>query len=426
MEMYRIKGSRKLKGSVQASGAKNAVLKLMAASLMTKGKTVISNVPKIRDVYTMGEVIKKLGAKVDLTEADKVKIDTTSFLNCEAPYELVRQMRASIIVLGPLLARLGKARVAMPGGCNIGSRKIDLHIKGLEELGVRVEVGHGYIDAKASRLKGAIIPLDFPSVGATENLLMAATMAQGTTVIENAAREPEVVDLINFLNKMGAKINGGGTSTLEIKGVSELGAVEYSVIPDRIEAGTFLIAGAITYGDVLVENARPEHLELVIGKLREAGVEVEETPEGVRAQLNRRPNAVDIATLPHPGFPTDLQAPMMTLLSLADEISVVTENVFENRFIFVDELNRMGCNIRTEGHHAIIRGVEVLSGAPVKASDLRGGAALVLAGLAAQGTTEVSCVYHIDRGYENFEQKLRALGADIIRVGKGEDFYQVC
>jgi len=421
MEKYVIKGGKKLKGRVKVSGAKNSALKLMAASLMAQGRTIIRNVPKIKDVYTMAEVLQTLGAKVDLSEADKVKIQTPSFLSCETSYELVSQMRASIIVLGPLLARLGRAKVAMPGGCNIGSRKIDMHLRGLARLGAKIKVGHGYIEAEARRLKGALIPLDFPSVGATENLLMAATMAQGTTVIENAAREPEIVDLIGFLNKMGARIRGGGTSTIEIKGVKELNPVEYEVIPDRIETGTMLIAAAITQGDLLIENARSEHLELVLGKLREAGVTIRETGEGIRASLSKRPNAVDVATLPYPGFPTDLQPQMIVLLSLADGISVITENVFENRFIFVDELNRMGSQIRTDGHHAIIQGVESLSSAPVRASDLRGGAALVLAGLAAEGVTEVSDIYHIDRGYENFEQKLAALGADIRRVGQREE-----
>lgn len=416
MYKYIIRGAKKLNGRVRASGAKNAVLKLMAASILARGKTVVRNAPKIKDVFIMAHVLERLGANVDLSQEGSVVIDTTDVLNGEAPYELVKQMRASIIVLGPLLARLQRAKVAMPGGCNIGSRKIDMHIQGLKKLGARFRVGHGYIQAQTDGLKGALLPLDFPSVGATENLLMAAVLAEGTTVIENAAREPEVVDLANFLQRMGAKIEGAGTTTIEIEGVSELNPVEYTVIPDRIEAGTFLVAGAITRGDVTVEGARPEHLELVLSKLEEAGIDVEQGDDFIRVSLGRRPRAVDIATLPYPGFPTDMQPQMVALLSLAKGTSIATENVFENRFIFMDELNRMGSDIRTDGHHAIVKGVRELTGAPVRVRDLRGGAALILAGLAAEGITEVGDIFHVDRGYEKFEEKLVSLGADITRV----------
>lgn len=416
MYKYVIRGSKKLEGCVNVGGAKNAVLKLMAASILAEGKSTIKNVPKIKDVFTMGEVLVRLGAEVDYSKEQEITIDTTSSLNDEAPYELVSQMRASIIVLGPLLARLGSARVAMPGGCNIGSRKIDMHIQGLKRLGVNFRVGHGYIHAKADGLRGDLLPLDFPSVGATENLLMAAVLAEGTTVIENAAREPEIVDLANFLRKMGAKIEGAGTTTIEIEGVAQLRSVTYTVIPDRIEAGTFLIAGAITGGDIVVKKACGDHLELVLSKLREVGARIEQKADEIRVSMENRPRSVDVATLPYPGFPTDLQPQMIALLSKAEGASIVTENIFENRFIFVDELNRMGSDIRTEGHHAVVKGVKELTGAEVKVRDLRGGAALILAGLAAEGTTEVSDIFHVDRGYEKLEEKLVALGADIKRV----------
>lgn len=416
MYKYIIRGGNELVGRVRVSGAKNAVLKLMAASVLTKGKTVVRNVPKITDVFIMADVLERLGASVDLSQEAAVVIDTSKELNSEAPYELVKQMRASIMVLGPLLASLGRAKVAMPGGCNIGSRKIDMHVQGLRKLGARFRVGHGYIQAQTDGLKGALLTLDFPSVGATENLLMAAVLAEGTTLIENAAREPEVVDLANFLQRMGAKIEGAGTSTLEIEGVASLSPVEYTVIPDRVEAGTFLMAGAITRGEVTVEGARAEHLELVLSKMEEMGVEIEQDDDCIRVSLQQKPRAADIATLPYPGFPTDLQAQVVCLLSLAKGTSVVTENVFENRFSYIDELNRMGSDIRTDGHHAIVKGVRELTGAPVRVGDLRGGAALILAGLAAKGVTEVSDVFHVDRGYEKFEDKLVSLGADIIRV----------
>ncbi|MCL5291664.1 MAG: UDP-N-acetylglucosamine 1-carboxyvinyltransferase [Actinobacteria bacterium] len=416
MEKFLIRGGRKLVGTVRVAGAKNAALKLMAASLLADGPIILTNVPKIKDVYTMASVLNRLGGLVDLDYRDQAVIDPSSYSGYEAPYELVSQMRASIIVLGPLLARAGRARVAMPGGCNIGSRKIDLHIRGLEALGADIEVDRGFIDAKARRLVGGPVKLDFPSVGATENVLMAAVLARGATAIENAAREPEIVDLATMLVEMGAKIEGIGTSTIQVEGVDRLSGVTHEVIPDRIEAGTLLTAAAITSGDVTVEGACLDHLEVVVAKLSDAGVKIQATPDGIRA-VGRRPILpVDIATLPYPGFPTDMQAQIMALLSLAEGTSVITENIFENRFIVADEFVRMGCDVRIDGHHVVIRGVKAISGVPVKAPDLRGGAGLVLAGLVSDGVTEVSGIHHIDRGYEDLVGKLRAIGADIGRL----------
>lgn len=415
-----VKGGNRLTGKVKVGGAKNSALKLMAAALLTEDTTVLTNVPLIKDVKTMAAVLERLGASVRFSEPDIVEIKPRYPLYPEAPYELVSQMRASIIVLGPLLARLGKARVAMPGGCNIGSRKIDMHIRGLEVLGARFDVGQGFIEAYSEKLVASKVALDYPSVGATENLLMAATLAEGTTVIENVAREPEIVDLANFLNKMGAKIEGAGSPTIRIEGVDRLHGVEYRVMPDRIEAGTFLVAGAITQGDILVEDALPEHLELAISKLRSIGATVNLYDTAIRVIGSNIIRATDIATLPYPGFPTDLQTQFMALLAIADGTSIITENVFENRFMFVGELNRMGSDVYTEGRYAIVKGIPMLSGAPVKAPDLRGGAALVMAGLAAEGVTEISEVCHIDRGYHNFEHKLQMLGADIERIGEEE------
>jgi len=415
-----VQGGNRLSGAVRVGGAKNSALKLMAAALLTEEQTVLTNVPLITDVKIMAAVLERLGASISYSDPDVIEIKPGYSLYAEAPYELVSQMRASIIVLGPLLARLGRARVAMPGGCNIGSRKIDMHIRGLEMLGARIEVGHGFIEAISEKLVGSKIALDYPSVGATENLLMAATLAEGVTIIENVAREPEIVDLANFLRKMGAKIEGAGTPTMRIEGVDKLHGVEYRVVPDRIEAGTLLVAAAITNGDIMVKDAIPEHLEMVISKLRDIGAEVIASDAGIRVAGCKCINPTDIATLPHPGFPTDMQTQFMALLAMANGTSIITENIFENRFMFVNELNRMGSDVRTEGRHAIINGVPKLTGAPVKAPDLRGGAALVLAGLAAEGVTEISDIYHIDRGYHNFEHKLRALGANIQRISKGE------
>jgi UDP-N-acetylglucosamine 1-carboxyvinyltransferase len=408
-----ITGGHRLEGSVPIGGAKNSALKLMAASLLCDGRTALENVPRILDCLTMSEVLEHLGAAVGWDD-DTVTIDTSGVDAFETPYELVRRMRASIIVLGPLLVRRGRARVAMPGGCNIGSRKIDLHTRGLERMGITFEQEHGYLEA-SGELRGATVALDFPSVGATENLLMAAVGARGTTVVENAAREPEIVDLAEFLVAMGARIEGAGTPTIEVQGVEVFHPVRHRVIPDRVEAGTYAMAACAARGDVLMEGARSDHLGLVLSKLSEAGAAVSEEPTGFRVTMDARPRPVEFVTLPYPGFPTDLQPPMMALLALSDGTSIVTENVFESRFMFVDELNRMGADIGTEGHHAVIRGVERLSGAPVRALDLRAGAAIAVAALAADGVTEIADVYHLDRGYQGFAEKLRALGAEVVR-----------
>jgi UDP-N-acetylglucosamine 1-carboxyvinyltransferase len=396
------------------NGAKNSALKLMAAALLAEGVTVVENVPRIADCFTMAEVLEHLGARLTW-EGSTLRIDTSQANGLETPYELVRRMRASIIVLGPLLARFGKARVAMPGGCNIGSRKIDLHLKGFERMGVRFSYDHGYLEARASSLHGAMVSLDFPSVGATENLLMAAVAASGTTVIENAAREPEIQDLASMLIEMGAKIDGAGTTTIEVHGTEGFNPVRHRVVPDRIEAGTFAIAACISKGEILLQDTRADHLDLLMDKLTDAGAEIGVDDEGIRVSMGERPLAADFVTLPHPGFPTDLQPQMMALLSLARGTSIVTENVFESRFMFVDELNRMGADIRTEGHHAVIRGVERLSSAPVRALDIRAGAAMVIAALAAEGTTEISDMFYVDRGYEDLEGRLASLGAEVHR-----------
>lgn len=408
-----IVGGRSLNGTVVVSGAKNAVLKHMAAAILADGPSIIHDVPRIADVEVMAEVLRRIGARV-VFEGHTATIDASSLSSYEAPYELVSTMRASILVLGPLVARLGRARVAMPGGCNIGSRKIDLHLKGLQQLGADIRSEHGYIEASAPRgLSGAHIFLDFPSVGATENLLMASVLANGRTIIENAAREPEIQDLVRFLRAMGAQIEGGGTSTLVVDGVRELKPAEHTVIGDRIEAGTMLVAGALAAESLTVEGADPSHLDLVLSKLRDAGVEV--AVEGDRMTVSRpeRFRPIDVATLPYPGFPTDMQPQFMAMLALADGDSVITENVFESRFMFADELRRMGADITIEGHRAVVRGVRRLSGAPVKAPDLRGGAALVLAGLVADGETVVGDTYHIERGYEDMVGKLARVGAAI-------------
>jgi len=415
MDQYLITGGTPLRGTVAAGGAKNSALKIMAATLLAPGMHRIGRVPRIADVETMGRVLGRLGAQADFI-GDRVTITVPPGLATEAPYDLVRQMRASIIVLGPLLARTGRARVAMPGGCNIGSRKIDLHLRGLERMGAEISFDHGYLDARVDGLRGAHISLDFPSVGATENLLMAATLAKGTTLIENAAREPEIQDLAAFLQAMGAEISGAGTPAIEIGGVTELRAADHAVVGDRIEAGTFLIAGAATGGDVTVTGVVPEHLDLVLAKLSDAGVNVDAGATRVRVSLEGRPDPVDFVTLPYPGFPTDLQPQMMVLLATARGTSIATENVFESRFMFVDELIRMGADIRTEGHHAVIRGGLGLQAAQVHAPDIRAGAALVIAGLAAAGDSEVTGIGYIDRGYEGFERKLAGLGAAIRRA----------
>lgn len=417
MDYIVVDGGRRLSGSVTVEGAKNSALKLMAASLMIEGVTRLANVPAIADVDVMQEVIARLGARVERTGHDLV-IDASEITSFEAPYELVARMRASTAVIGPLIARLGRARVALPGGCNIGSRKIDLHIRGFEAFGVRTRVEHGFIVAEAplSGLRAANVVLEYPSVGATENLVMVAVLTPGTTTINNAAQEPEIVDLVEMLNAAGARIEGAGTPTIVIEGVDRLDSVSHSVIGDRIEAGTFLVAGALCEGPVTVRGFDPGHLSIVLAKLEEAGCDVSVSGDGVTVARSGPIRPTDIQTLPYPGFATDMQAQFMTLLALAEGASVITENLYENRFMFADELARMGADIRVQGHHALVKGVERLSGAPVRSTDLRGGAALVLAGLVADGETQVSEISHIDRGYERFVEKLASLGADVRRV----------
>lgn len=416
MDVIKVEGGLPIHGEVTVEGAKNSALKLMAATIMAPGVNTLTNVPNISDVHVMGKVLKRLGATIEVVDEHTLVINTTNVNNWETPYELVAKMRASTAVMGPLLARFGKAVVAMPGGCNIGARKIDLHILGLEALGVEFEVAHGNIHASAPNgVIGTTVTLEFASVGATENLIMASVHAKGTTVIDNAAREPEIVDLANMLNEMGAKVRGAGTPVIEIEGVSELHPVTHAVVGDRIEAGTFIAAAAMAGGPVRVRGFNPDHLGLVLKKYEAMGVKIEREPDGVIASSEGRLKSVDIQTLPFPGFPTDMQAQTMAMLSLADGQCVITENVFENRFMFAGEIARMGADIRIEGHHAIVRGVERLSGAQVESPELRGGASLVLAGLVAEGETTVSNIYHIERGYERFVEKLRGLGANVWR-----------
>ena len=418
MEKLIVKGGNRLVGAVKTSGAKNAVLPIIAASILGTTPSHLDEVPMLEDVHTISEVLKCLGLPVECSpEKNVLDIDSTEITSYEAPYELVRTMRASFLVMGPLLARIGKARISMPGGCAIGARPIDIHLKGFEALGVKIEQGHGYIEASAPEgLKGTSIYFDFPSVGATENIMMAASLAEGTTVLENAAEEPEIVDLANYLNKMGAKIRGAGTDTIRIEGVDKLHGADYTIIPDRIEAGTYMIAAAMTGGDIVVENVLPEHQKPLIAKLREAGAVVEEDIDKVRVIGKNPLKAVSIKTLPYPGFPTDMQAQMMAMMVIAEGRSKVTETVFENRFMHVVELNRMGAQISTEGRSAVIDGPCKLTGCDVRATDLRAGAAMILAGLVAEGTTRIGDLHHIDRGYENIVAKLKNLGADIERV----------
>lgn len=418
MEKLIVKGGNRLVGAVKTSGAKNAVLPIIAASILGTTPSHLDEVPMLEDVHTISEVLKCLGLAVKCSpEKNVLDIDSTEITSYEAPYELVRTMRASFLVMGPLLARIGKARISMPGGCAIGARPIDIHLKGFEALGVKIEQGHGYIEASAPEgLKGTSIYFDFPSVGATENIMMAASLAEGTTILENAAEEPEIVDLANYLNKMGAKIRGAGTDTIRIEGVEKLHGADYTIIPDRIEAGTYMIAAAMTGGDVVVENVLPEHQKPLIAKLREAGAVVEEDIDKVRVIGKNPLKAVSIKTLPYPGFPTDMQAQMMAMMVIAEGRSKVTETVFENRFMHVVELNRMGAQISTEGRSAVIDGPCKLTGCDVRATDLRAGAAMILAGLVAEGTTRIGDLHHIDRGYENIVAKLKNLGADIERV----------
>lgn len=418
MEKLIVKGGNRLVGAVKTSGAKNAVLPIIAASILGTTPSHLDEVPMLEDVHTISEVLKCLGLAVKCSpEKNVLDIDSTEITSYEAPYELVRTMRASFLVMGPLLARIGKARISMPGGCAIGARPIDIHLKGFEALGVKIEQGHGYIEASAPEgLKGTSIYFDFPSVGATENIMMAASLAEGTTILENAAEEPEIVDLANYLNKMGAKIRGAGTDTIRIEGVDKLHGADYTIIPDRIEAGTYMIAAAMTGGDIVVENVLPEHQKPLIAKLREAGAVVEEDIDKVRVIGKNPLKAVSIKTLPYPGFPTDMQSQMMAMMVIAEGRSKVTETVFENRFMHVVELNRMGAQISTEGRSAVIDGPCKLTGCDVRATDLRAGAAMILAGLVAEGTTRIGDLHHIDRGYENIVAKLKNLGADIERV----------
>ncbi|MHB8894191.1 MAG: UDP-N-acetylglucosamine 1-carboxyvinyltransferase [Candidatus Geothermincolia bacterium] len=419
MDKFVVEGGNRLRGTVKVSGAKNSVLKLMAAVVMAEGPSRITNVPDIADVHVMSEVLRHLGLGVTFQDGT-LEVTPASEPKFDAPYHLVQKMRAAVDVLGALLARYGRARVAMPGGDNIGSRQIDMHVKGLTQMGARLGVSHGYIEAEAERLKGTHLYLDFASVGATENLLIAACLAEGRTIIENVAKEPEIVDLADFLSGMGARISGAGSSTLVVDGVETLTGVEHAVIGDRIEAGTFLLAGAVTRGEVKVTGANPAHLEIVCDKMREAGCPVDVEGSDLRARVGGEVRGVEISTLPYPGFPTDLQPMMLALLSTASGTSFVTENIFDNRFMVVDEFNRLGADMKTREHHAIIRGVECLSGAPVTATDVRAGAGLVLAGLIAEGVTEVYEIKHIDRGYENFESKLVSLGARIRRASVDE------
>ncbi len=415
MDKLIIKGGKKLSGEVTVSGSKNASLPIFVATILAPGRHEISNVPFLRDINTTIKVLETLGAVVE-GNGNVVGIDTTKLNNHEATYELVKTMRASVLVLGPLLARLGKARVSLPGGCAIGARPINLHLKGLAAMGADINLTHGYVEAKVKRLQGARINFDTSTVGGTEHLMMAAATAKGVTILENAAREPEIVDLGLVLNSMGAKIEGAGTDTIRITGVSELGPFTHRVMPDRIEAGTFMIAAAITGGDIKIRNMQLEHLDALVFKLQDAGVEITNKDNVVRVKGPRKIRGVNIKTRPYPGFPTDMQAQFMALMCLADGASVISENIFENRFMHVSELLRFGADITVEGNTATVKGVKKLSGAPVMATDLRASASLILAGLAADNITEVSRIYHLDRGYESIEKKLAGLGADIVRV----------
>jgi len=402
---------------VRASGAKNAALPILAAGLLTDAPVTIRNVPQLHDVTTMIRLLGRMGVPVTAGEGGEVRVDAGNLSEAVAPYELVKTMRASILVLGPLLARHGEARVSLPGGCAIGARPVNLHVAGLEAMGADISIEGGYIHAKAGRLAGARIVQDTVTVTGTENLMMAATLARGRTLIENAAREPEVVDLAACLTAMGAKIAGAGTDTIVIDGIERLGGCEHRVQPDRIETGTFLVAGAITGGRVRVVGTEPAHLDAVIAKLREAGAQISVGPDWVEVDMQgRRPHAVNLRTAPHPGFPTDMQAQFAALDAIADGVSTIVETIFENRFMHLLELRRLGAEVRIEGHTAVIHGVPRLSGAPVMATDLRASASLVLAGLVAEGTTDVQRIYHIDRGYERIEEKMRGLGADIRRM----------
>ena len=416
MKKLIIRGGRKLKGEVKISGAKNAALPLMAATLLTEGGNSFSNVPQLRDIKTFADLMRQLG--VEIKGKSVLQIDASNLNSYEASYELVKTMKASVLVLGPLVARMGKARVSLPGGCAIGPRPINLHLKALESMGVKIRLERGYVLAECRRLKGAKIYFDVSTVTGTENIMMAATLAKGTTVIENAAKEPEVEELALVLTKMGAKIEGAGKDVITIEGVKKLKSINHTIIPDRIEAGTYMIAAGITQGDITLLNCRVNHLNALIEKLEEIGLEIKKVKKGLRVVGRSSIKSTDVKTLPYPGFPTDMQAQIMTLLCLANGNSIISETVFKDRFMHVGELKRMGADIRLEENSAIVNGVKKLNGAPVMATDLRASASLVLAGLAARGITEVSRVYHLDRGYELMEEKLSQLGANIKRVGE--------
>lgn len=415
MEKLKVTGGYRLSGEVKVSGAKNAALPILAASLLTADDLVLKNVPHLSDIRTMGKLLSGLGMRVE-RDNETVTLNAKTLDTLTAPYDLVKTMRASIVTLGPMLARFGEARVSLPGGCAIGARPVDQHIKGLKCMGAEVEIDHGYVVAKAKRLKGAHIVTDMVTVTGTENLLMAATLAEGTTVIENAAREPEVVDLADCLIAMGAKIRGAGTPIIEVEGVQSLHGATHRVLPDRIETGSFLVAALMTQGDVTVTDAAPHTLDIVLDKLREAGAVIEVGTDWIRAKMDRRPTAVSVRTVPHPGFPTDMQAQFMALDTIAEGTGRITETIFENRFMHVPELQRLGANITVDGHTAVVTGVEQLSGATVMATDLRASASLVMAGLVASGETIVDRIYHLDRGYDHMEVKLAALGAKIERL----------
>ncbi len=415
MEKIIVRGGRRLEGSVAISGAKNAALPIMAAAILSSGVSIINNVPRLRDIATMGRLFESFGIGIDF-DGTKVSLNTEKIDRVEASYDLVKTMRASVLVLGPLLARMGEARVSLPGGCAIGARPINLHVMGLEKMGAEITLADGYINAKAKRLKGAPIYFDIPTVTGTENLMMAAALADGETLLENAACEPEVVDLADALISMGAQIEGAGTSIVRIKGVSALSPLNYNVIPDRIETGTFIAAAGITGGEIEIEGCSMEHMEPVMVKLRETGIEIEEINGKLKVTGPEKLNSVDVRTMPYPGFPTDMQAQFMALMSVADGTSLITENIFENRFMHVAEMRRMGAKIKVQDSTASVEGVSSLEGAPVMATDLRASASLLVAGLAAEGETIIDRVYHIDRGYERIEEKLRLLGADVRRI----------
>ena len=416
MDKIVIKGGEPLYGDVQISGAKNAALPVLACALLTSGENTFHNIPDLVDIKTIKKLLKSMGVQIDGNET--CRISAEKITSCDAPYDLVKTMRASVLVLGPLVARMGVARVSLPGGCAIGARPVNLHIKALQDMGAHVELNNGYIEAKAKRLKGADIYFDIPTVTGTENIMMAATLAQGTTVLNNAAREPEIVNLADVLKGMGARINGAGTDVITIIGVTSLQPVEATIIPDRIEAGTFMIAAGMTRGEVNVMGCNPQHLEALINKLRDTGMKITPIAGGLKVSAGKKIHSVDVKTLPHPGFPTDLQAQMMAYLSIGSGLSVIAETVFENRFMHVSELMRMGADILIQGGSAVVRGVPALHGAQTMATDLRASASLILAALVAEGTTEISRVYHIDRGYQGIEKKFSALGANIKRMAQ--------